>query len=142
MRNISGRKLKFIRIPNLHSLKLEFGWDTRAGPVISIFYGKRKLGLALICHRKESRCIEIFGHKGFLCARCTGLGIGIVTSFLIQLLGLSLNGHVPQFFGLLLASPMVFDGLSQLLGIRESTNSIRLLTGFLFSFGLLSILVS
>ena len=37
--------------------------------------------------------------------------------------------------------PLVIDGFSQLLGHRESNNGIRLITGFLFGFGMTIILL-
>jgi uncharacterized membrane protein len=37
--------------------------------------------------------------------------------------------------------PMTADGISQLAGFRESNNGLRLLTGFMFTFGFMSMLV-
>lgn len=140
---ISHRKkqTRLIDFSSFQLPKLNFKWDARAGPIVYVSYGERKLGLALICHRRKSRCIEILGHRSFLCARCTGLSIGLVVSFFLHLLGLAPNEYIPQFFGLLLISPMIFDGFSQLFGMRESTNLIRLLSGLLFSLGIFAVLV-
>jgi hypothetical protein len=54
----------------------EFKWDERAGPALSINFGEKKLGLALLCHRKLERSLAIFGYTIPLCYRCTALLIG------------------------------------------------------------------
>jgi uncharacterized membrane protein len=131
--------LKWLLSSFASSLKLE--WDSRAGPVVSVFLGGRELRLALICHREESRCIKIGSHRSFLCARCTGLCVGLGASFFLRLLRLAPFMYFPQWIGLLLGLPLMVDGSSQLLGIRESTNSIRLVSGFLFSLGIFTLLV-
>lgn len=131
--------LKWLLSSFVSSLKLE--WDSRAGPVVSVFFGDRELRMALICHRKESRCIKIGSHRSFLCARCTGLGVGLGASFFLRLLRLAPSEYFPQWMGLLLVLPLMVDGFSQLLRIRESTNLMRLVSGVLFSLGMLTVLV-
>jgi uncharacterized membrane protein len=52
-----------------------------------------------------------------------------------------LNLQIPLFAGIVMMVPMVIDGTSQLTGFGESNNMLRLLTGFLFTFGFLSLVV-
>lgn len=118
-------------------LFLDLEWDSRAGPIMVIGYGNTKLGLALICHRKPERCLTFFGHKSLLCSRCTGISIG----FFVFVGLMFLHTPIPMFAGIVLTLPMLADGFSQLLGIRQSNNALRLLTGFLFPIGFLSLLV-
>ncbi len=128
---------------HLHSTALarkrivDFKWDNRAGPVLFITLGERKLGLALLCHRLPDRSLTIFGHKSPLCSRCTGLlmgFLGFVGLVVFQL-------QIPLFAVVLLMLPMLVDGTSQLFGFRESNNVIRLFSGFIFTLALTSLLV-
>jgi uncharacterized membrane protein len=127
----------------LHSTDLtrnrivDFKWDKRAGPVLFITVGKRKLGLALLCHRLPDRSFTIFGYKSPLCSRCTGLLIGF-----LGFIGLVVfQVHIPLFAAVLLMLPMLIDGISQLFDFRESNNALRLFTGLIFTLALTSLLV-
>jgi len=124
-------------IPSPRPSFVEFKWDSRSGPVLMISIGNKKLGLTLICHRKPERCLTFFGHKSFLCSRCTGISLGTLAFFALWFLHIS----IPLVLGTALALPMVVDGFSQILGLRQSNNSMRLVTGLLFSVGFLSLLV-
>ncbi len=115
----------------------EFKWDSRAGPVLLINFGNKKLGFALFCHRRPERSFSIFGHTSLLCSRCTGLAIGI-----FGFIGLIIfHIQMPLIASIVMIVPMLIDGISQLFGFRESNNILRLLTGFMFTLGLLSSLV-
>ena len=73
-----------------------------------------------------------------LCARCTGQGLGVV-AFLVGAAVLIAGGR-PLFepsFQLLIALaplPAAIDWLSQSMGRRESTTSVRVVTGMLLGF--------
>ena len=116
---------------------LEFKWEARAGPVLFINVGETKLGLALFCHRRNDGSFTILGYKSPLCSRCTGLLLGFF-GFVWQAL---FQVHIPAIAVTLLMVPMVIDGISQLAGLRESNNMFQLLTGFMFTFGFMSMLV-
>jgi uncharacterized membrane protein len=109
----------------------EFEWDNKAGPILFFNAGGKRFGLALLCHRLPQRSFKTFGRTWPLCARCTGLLAGFVGAAALFLLQL----HVPIFATLLLMVPLAVDGSSQLAGLHESNNVLRLVTGFLFSFG-------
>jgi uncharacterized membrane protein len=86
--------------------------------------------LSLTCHRLPSRSFE---WAPGLCARCTFFWIGILFSSTLMLFK-KLPGSV--LTGLLLILPMALDGSLQFIGLYESTNIMRLLTGFLGGAGL------
>jgi uncharacterized membrane protein len=118
---------------NAHQFLLSFSvkWLPRTGPVIFVAWRNSKVGLALFCHRREDRCFKVFGYPTFLCARCLGLFLGtLITPFLLLF-----NVNVPLLLAGLMIIPLLIDGFSQLLRLRESNNSLRLLTGIFFSVG-------
>jgi uncharacterized membrane protein len=117
---------------------LRFRWDNRMGPVLMLNYSNKTMCFALICHRKPERCFTIFGHESPLCSRCTGLGLGLFAFLVLSLFHFS----IPSIFGLMLMMPLILDGFSQLMRLRQSNNPLRLITGILFSVGCLSFLVS
>ena len=93
----------------------------------------------LICHRLPERSFFFRGHQFPVCARCTGFYIGFVLLILFECIG-----FVPAFsFNLviacILATPLMFDGTTQLLGLRESNNTLRFMTGMMFGLFLLFI---
>lgn len=109
---------------------VEFNWDAGMGPVMSIHYKSKKFGFA-ICHRQEDRCIKLFGHTSFLCARCTGILAGFVLVLLFQCL--SFPGIiVPWAVSVGLMIPLIIDGCTQFTGLRESNNALRFISGILF----------
>ena len=113
----------------------EFVWDARAGPVLLLNVGQKRLGFAFFCHRQLERSFAIRGHQFPICSRCTGLLLGFFGFIALALI----NVQIPLFAGLIMLLPMAIDGASQLTGLRESNNLVRLLTGFLFTFGFMSI---
>ncbi len=80
-----------------------------------------------ICHQKPDRTISILGKKMPVCARCFGIYSGF-------LLGTSLYPFLkepPKKWLLILAIPLALDGITQLAGLRESNNTLRLATGIM-----------
>jgi uncharacterized membrane protein len=87
---------------------------------------------------KIHRCLRLkFGsHQLDLCARCTGSYLGIMTGFFsLYLFKSALNEVQLVFLICLLASPALLDWFTQKLDLRESTNKIRVATGFLLGLG-------
>jgi len=113
----------------------EFNWEDRMGPVMFINHKGKKFGFA-ICHRQEERCIRLFGHTSFLCSRCTGILIGFMFLLLLPIQNMTLS----WFISIALMLPMTIDGLTQLIGLRESNNILRLISGILFVQGFYFIL--
>ncbi|MFW9831599.1 MAG: DUF2085 domain-containing protein [Candidatus Thorarchaeota archaeon] len=113
---------------------------------------KRLLGGILsFCHHKEIHAfrIQLNGRIYYVCARCSGLYLGIFAGFPIAALMLL---YAPQFYSMgdfgttliaiLISIPAIVDWSTQRLAFRESRNGIRfwtaLPTGFALSWYLLS----
>jgi len=91
--------------------------------------------LRVLCHEIPSRSIMIFGHKMGLCSRC----FAIYSSFFLSGIAIFfLRKYFSPYYwklALLMSIPMVIDGGTQFLGLRESTNFLRIITGSLFGTG-------
>ncbi len=106
-------------------LHLEQPWLSK---LVYGFYG-------FFCHQEPSRSFFLFGNQVAICSRC----LSFYSSVLFFGLWVSLRRSKPlnlKTAGLLI-SPAVADVLLQVLGIKESTNLIRVTTG-----GLLGLAVS
>lgn len=86
------------------------------------------------CHCREERSFHYKGEKFPICARCTGELMGMLVSvfscFFFRL---------PLFWAILIMLPMIVDGLVQMFTAYESNNIRRVVTGFLFGFGLITL---
>jgi len=97
-----------------------------------------RLLFRLMCHGKVERCLEIFGAPMPICARCVGIYagmlLGIVAFWAVPLL----RERVMRAVAIVCAAPLAIDGLTQLSGLRESTNELRVATGIIagLAFGL------
>lgn len=117
-------------------MKFEYHWDDVIGPILYVHFKNRKIGLCF-CHRRKDRTIRFFGLENFFCSRCLGVLIG----FFIGLCYSIFFHSFPLVLGIIFMIPLVIDGFSQLFGYRESNNIIRLITGFLFGFGMTAIVL-
>ena len=108
-------------------LKISLKMDLRAGPILVFESGRRKVGFAF-CHRRRDRSLKISRYTFPLCARCTGLWLGLAMGLSLHFAGL----HMPLVFAVALTLPLIVDGLTQLVGFRTSNNRLRLLSGVLF----------
>ena len=116
-------------------MKFDYFWDEKIGPVLILNVKNKDYGLCL-CHRKQERSVPFFGLEKYLCARCLGLFFGGCLGIALN----QINFDLPPFLATLCLLPMLVDGFSQAFRIRESNNKLRVLTGFLFGFGLPSML--
>jgi uncharacterized membrane protein len=84
------------------------------------------------CHRLPERSFSVSNRQFHICARCTGLvlGIALIPLFIV------ISEQFRPFF-LVGVFIFFFDGLTQLAGLRKSTVLMRLLTGFFFPLSLL-----
>jgi len=87
------------------------------------------------CHRRQERTLKIRGRYLPICARCTGIYIGMFIFFFMQLFFEFSYGLDLFFFSILLMLPTTVDGIIQLFKLRESTNLIRVITGFFCGIG-------
>jgi uncharacterized membrane protein len=115
--------------------RVERSSDSGFGPI------RKTLGVAgdwIGCHQLPERSFY-FRHTQFpVCARCTGVIIGQVTAILIAVLGI----HTGAVVGLIMMAPMGADWAAQYMGLRESTNTRRLITGLFGGAGYISVLLS
>lgn len=86
------------------------------------------------CHRMPERSFFYKGKQFPVCARCTGfyLGYFVLPFFLLYPLSILVS--------VALLIPAFLDGFTQALCKRESTNLIRVITGFLAGVGFMSLL--
>ena len=90
-----------------------------------------------ICHQKPERSFFIKGHQFPVCARCTGFYSGLVVYLVYSLFyshPYSLNMLI---LSMILMIPVAVDGVTQYFGPRESTNTLRFVTGFIGGIGLI-----
>ncbi|CAP13680.1 DUF2085 domain-containing protein [Halobacterium salinarum] len=89
-----------------------------------------------LCHSLPDRSLSYHGRYFGLCARCTGMyASGVLTVLVIILWELPFDSQSSVLFGGLLLIPGGIDGFTQLIGNRESTNRLRILTGILLGIG-------
>lgn len=100
-----------------------------------------RLLFRMLCHGIERRCLTLFEVPMPICARCTAIYAGLligVSAFLLlrhaTLVWRHLEERIVRAFAFLAAVPMAVDGFSQLAGLRESTNELRIATGLLAGF--------
>lgn len=115
-------------------------------PVLApVLRGSRFSGVAtpiyaaysLICHQRDDRSIHLHGEKMAFCVRDFAIFAGAVGIALLY--GVIRHYRPPRrinlWIAVALAIPLVVDGATQLVGIRESTWQLRAITGILFSAG-------
>ncbi|MDO9493422.1 DUF2085 domain-containing protein [Acetobacterium sp.] len=85
-----------------------------------------KLGHLLGCHQLGSRSFFIKGYQFPVCARCTGIYLGLILGVFFK---------ISLLFSLLSIIPLLLDGLTQLLTKYQSNNIKRIGTGLLFGIG-------
>ena len=97
-----------------------------------------RLLFRMLCHGIEQRCLTMFGVPMPICARCAGIYIGLFAGVIAFLIFPMIEERFMRTTMYVAALPMAIDGLTQALGLRESTNPLRLVTGFVaaFAFGM------
>ena len=96
------------------------------------------------CHQMPQRTLFLGSYPMPFCARDVGIYIGCFSAASLALFRVrTWNILRSWWFNLALLTPLALDGVSQtILALRESSNLLRLLTGFLFGFGLVYYLAS
>ncbi len=90
------------------------------------------LPITFHCHCKDHRSFIIKNRKFPICARCTGELVGIILALVLYIF-LDMPNIITCF---LMMIPLIVDGFLQQLSAYESTNTKRLITGFLFGVAL------
>jgi uncharacterized membrane protein len=100
-----------------------------------------------LCHQLPERSFFGGGFQVPVCARDMGIYVGFAVSLLV--IALLVRGRRPSemppvwlmVLGVGFVLIMAFDGVTSYLGLRETTNDIRLITGLLTGYGLTLALV-
>lgn len=93
--------------------------------------------LNIICHRKPERSFFIKGHQFPVCARCTGFYTGLIVFLVWNRFYIHNYDINTLIISMILMTPVAIDGLTQYFGPRESTNTLRFITGFIGGIGLI-----
>jgi uncharacterized membrane protein len=93
---------------------------------------------SFICHQKAERSYFIWGYQMPVCVRCTGIYLGVFLGTLIYPIFKKINStDVPEFkYYWILFTPLLVDGVAQLLHLYPSPHYVRLATGILAAGGL------
>lgn len=87
------------------------------------------------CHQMPERSFFIHGYQVPVCARCTGIIVGGVFSVLVS------PFYDFDYIILALMVPMAVDGLLQLKTAYISTNPKRFISGLLYGFSFVSVII-
>src|SRR5438876_8466954 len=80
-----------------------------------------RLLFRMLCHGIEQRCLTMFGVPMPICARCAGIYIGLFAGVIAFLIFPMIEEQFMRTTMYFAALPMAIDGLTQALGLREST---------------------
>ena len=99
--------------------------------------------LGKICHQYPSRCFYLFGSNMGLCARCFSVYASIFI-FCIFFIFFDIKASLKSkcIIAFTLCMPLLLDGVTQFYGLRESTNFLRLISGFLAGIGVSIVFVT
>lgn len=89
-----------------------------------------RLPFRVLCHGIPHRCLFLFGERMPICARCTAIYIGLIAGIATFLIAPWLHERILRVMVWIAMLPMAIDGTTQLLRLRESTNTLRIATGF------------
>ena len=92
---------------------------------------KWRLLFRLMCHGIPERCIEVFGVPMPICARCVGIYLGLLAGLAAFWLVPFVTERAMRVMAFIAVTPLAIDGFTQLFGLRESTNPLRLSTGII-----------
>nr|WP_294999383.1 DUF2085 domain-containing protein [uncultured Methanobrevibacter sp.] len=90
-----------------------------------------------LCHRIPERSFFIRGHQFPVCARCTGFYTGLIAYLILNFLYKHPYDLNMLIISMVLMIPVAVDGVTQYFGPRESTNTLRFITGFIGGVGLI-----
>jgi len=88
--------------------------------------------LHMVCAQIPSHSFYIFGHQLGMCARNFSIYTAMFIGSLIFVLSKKRLPGIPWWSWVLMVLPLALDGTTQMLGWRESTWELRVLTGTLF----------
>lgn len=92
---------------------------------------KWRLLFRVLCHGIERRCFELWNTPMPICARCTGIYLGMLAGIVVFAILPWIEERMARWALAIAIVPMAIDGLTQLAMFRESTNLLRIETGLL-----------
>ena len=94
-----------------------------------------RLLFRLFCHGIPRRCLTLWNVPMPICARCTAIYGGALAGLILMRVLPAMSERAARIAMCIAATPMAIDGLTQLTTLRESTNTLRLVTGVLGGIG-------
>ena len=94
---------------------------------------------APLCNLNVEHGISILGFYFPLCARCTGIVLELLICPFLLIKNIHRYNRVLTIISVVLIFPCVIDGIVQTFTVYESNSILRLISGFLFSHGILLI---
>lgn len=104
-----------------------FGLDSIAKPLF--------FSLHYVCAQIPAHSFYLFGHQLGLCARNLSIYASMFLGSLVFVLTKKRIPGIPWWVWVLMLLPIAVDGLTQMVGWRESTWELRVITGTLFGLG-------
>jgi len=89
-----------------------------------------------ICHRKPERSFKIRNYYFPVCARCTGIYLGIFSFFIFNYFFNVQYDTILVLAAIIMMIPTFLDGLTQFFNFRESNNTLRFITGLIAGIGI------
>jgi uncharacterized membrane protein len=83
----------------------------------------------VMCHGMAERSLMLFAVPMPICARCTGIYLGLLAGLIAFFAVPWIEEKVMRIASFVAVTPLAIDGLTQLAGLRESTNALRMGTG-------------
>ncbi len=121
---VNGAVAIYTGLPILAPWLMAMGWRLPAHIIYFVY--------SFLCHQLPQRSFFLFGYQMAFCQRCTAIyGSVLLGGMLFPLVRRWLK-PLPWKLYLLLNIPIAVDGITQLLGLRESNAFWRVLTGSLF----------
>lgn len=95
-----------------------------------IWMKSMELGSRSGCHQRADRSFSIGNYQFPVCARCTGI---LISTIIVYIFYFTRKMEIRKYVWMII--PMIIDGTLQYLGICESNNKRRFITGLLGGFG-------
>ena len=97
-----------------------------------------RIPFRIFCHGIPERCLLLWGVPMPICARCTAIYVGLFAGLVTFAAMPWMREDVLRIAMYAAVLPLAVDGITQLIHLRESTNTLRFGTGLLagLAFGL------
>ena len=93
---------------------------------LNFIFNKPYIAVFFSCHQDKNKSIQCIYNSLNICARCTGIFLGIFISIIFILL------KTPWYIYFILGIPLIIDGTTQYISSWKSNNFLRVFTGILF----------